>query len=65
MSNKPVVNFTTYGAERPKVGQRAEIGGISNHPNQELNGQDVTTSRVQKVLDENTFETMNTIYKRV
>jgi hypothetical protein len=65
MSNKPVVNFTGYRFDPPKVGERAEITGISGHPNRELNGRDVTTSRVEKIMSLDEFETMNTIYKRI
>ena len=65
MSNKPVVNFKNYVGDPPTIGSNPIIDGISGHPNIRLNGGEVCTSSVIKVVSPDEFETINTIYKRI
>lgn len=66
MSSKPVVNFTEYLDGTPAVGHKTIIRGVSNHPNNSLNGnRPVMTSTVRNIISEDEFETTNTIYRKI
>lgn len=43
----------------PVVGQRFEAGPYSSKPNE----RGISSSPVTKIIDENTFETLNSVYK--
>ena len=46
-----------YFIKEPIVGERFNLGYINN------NYQGISTSIVTKIIDENTFETLNSVYK--
>jgi len=49
---------TGFFVEDPKVGERFTLYGISDHPGD----RGISTSAVVKIIDEKTFETLNSVY---
>lgn len=68
MNQKPVVDYLEIPLTmKPLVGHCAIVFPV-NHPNPNgtvSNRRPVRTSVVQNIIDDNTFETQNTIYKKV
>jgi hypothetical protein len=67
--NKPYNPFSDYGDSKefhiggftkaPIIGERFELIGYAD----ERNMHGISTSPVTKIIDENTFETMNSVYR--
>ena len=53
--------YEGYFTKEPKVGERFNLYPITSFGKPHLGG--ISTSPVTKIIDENTFETLNSVYK--